>query len=101
MSDIEYPLVHVPLDCCGGLGVTEHLLLEKVMELDMENVRLRAMIEDGAVVADEVPSASNSVQQHVEAVIDDLVKGRTTKPQEQALDRALGDRRLGRALGKL
>ncbi len=73
--------------------MSEHVLLEKIMQLGMENARLRAMIEEGAVVADEVPS----VQQHVEAVIDDLTKGRTSRPQEDALTKALGDRRVQRA----
>ncbi len=77
--------------------MSEHVLLEKIMQLGMENARLRAMIEEGAVVADEVPSVPSPVQQHVEAVIDDLTKGRTSRPQEDALTKALGDRRVQRA----
>ena len=58
-----------------------------------------SMIEEGAVVPDEVPSP-NVVQRNVDAVIDDMAKGRTSKPQEDALGRALQDRKVGRAFGR-
>lgn len=56
-------------------------------------------IQPGAIVADEKPSEtpSNPVQNHIDAVIQDLkVWPGTTPTQEDALGRALQDRKVGR-----
>lgn len=77
-----------------------HDALLLVSRLEAENAQLRATIEESANEERPARTPQDIVRDHVDHVVEHLKVGRTTKDQEAELTRALGDRKVGRALGR-
>lgn len=60
----------------------------------------RAAVEEAANEERPARTPQDIVADHVDHVVEHLKVGRTTKDQEAQLTRALGDRKVGRALGR-
>ena len=79
-------------------GEYEVSLIARVTAMEDELRKLRA--ERLHAMAEEKSDPPNPVQQRVDAVVDDLAKGLTSKPQEEALRRGLENRKVNRAFGR-
>jgi hypothetical protein len=93
--------------CAAKGGMLRHCVVDK-LDGHIRQCQLCGMFwtvdraHRGLSAADETAekTAASPVQNHIDAVIDDLVKGMTSRPQEDALGKALVDRKLQRSVGR-